>query len=228
MTSYTAIAGTDIDVDSPVTTQLMTLLRDNPIAITEGSSGAPNIQTAAIAANAVTAAKIGSGAVGNTQLAGSAVTAAKLSSALFQTGTSGSFSGSGTATLTATIPTGNIMVTCFLEAVKAVSGTGTPAITFAVSNDAGSSYSAEFALGQDVGTTPMEANGTIRIGSKSGSKPQLIEYMAADEASYVGSTTTGAFVHGRGSSTAINRIRLTVTGLTGAMDTGTIRYLCFG
>jgi hypothetical protein len=117
------------------------------------------------------------------------------------------------------------MVHAFLEAVKAVSGTGTPGITFAVSNDGGSSYSAEYSLGTDPGTTPFEANGTIEIGPKSGSKPQLVKYTSADEASYFILSATGRFVHGRGSSTAINRIRLTVTGLTGVMDTGTIRYL---
>ena len=41
MTSYTAIANGDIDQDSPVTQPLVTALRDNPIAIAEGSSGAP-------------------------------------------------------------------------------------------------------------------------------------------------------------------------------------------
>jgi len=43
MTTYTAIPDTDIDPDSPITTGLMTLLRDNPIAITEGAAGAPSI-----------------------------------------------------------------------------------------------------------------------------------------------------------------------------------------
>lgn len=48
MTTYTSIPNTDIDQDSPVTQPLMTALRDNPIAITEGSSGAPRIVAAAI------------------------------------------------------------------------------------------------------------------------------------------------------------------------------------
>lgn len=53
MTTYTAITAGEIDVDSPITTGLMTKIRDNPIAITEGASGAPKIQTAALAAGAV-------------------------------------------------------------------------------------------------------------------------------------------------------------------------------
>ena len=69
MTTYTAIADTDIDVGSPITTGLMTKLRDNPIAITEGSSGAPNIQTAAIANSAVTTAKIADANVTEAKLA---------------------------------------------------------------------------------------------------------------------------------------------------------------
>jgi len=41
MTTYTAIPNSSVDTDSPVTQDLMTLLRDNPIAISEGASGAP-------------------------------------------------------------------------------------------------------------------------------------------------------------------------------------------
>ena len=48
MTTYTTIPNSDIDQDSPVTQPLMTALRDNPIAITEGSSGAPKIADAAL------------------------------------------------------------------------------------------------------------------------------------------------------------------------------------
>jgi len=58
MTTYTAIADTEIDQDSPVTETLMTKLRNNPIAITEGSSGAPKVQTAAINDAAVTQVKV--------------------------------------------------------------------------------------------------------------------------------------------------------------------------
>ena len=39
--TYTAIPNTDIDVDSPITTGLMTLMRDNPIAIMAKDAGAP-------------------------------------------------------------------------------------------------------------------------------------------------------------------------------------------
>lgn len=48
MTTYTAIPNTSIDIDSPVTQPLMTALRDNPIAISEGSSGAPKVQPEAL------------------------------------------------------------------------------------------------------------------------------------------------------------------------------------
>ena len=43
MTTYTAIPNSDIDPESPITTGLMTLLRDNPIAITERAAGAPTV-----------------------------------------------------------------------------------------------------------------------------------------------------------------------------------------
>lgn len=59
MTTYTTIPDTDIDQDSPVTQPLMTALRDNPIAIAEGSAGAPSIETAAFGSTYYTAGGIG-------------------------------------------------------------------------------------------------------------------------------------------------------------------------
>lgn len=41
MTTFVAIPNGDIDQDSPVTQELFTALRDNPIAISEGATGAP-------------------------------------------------------------------------------------------------------------------------------------------------------------------------------------------
>ncbi len=48
MTTYTAITNSQIDRDSPITEPLMTLLRDNPIAIAEGAVGAPRILSPAL------------------------------------------------------------------------------------------------------------------------------------------------------------------------------------
>lgn len=48
MTTYTTITNAEIDQDSPITQPLMTALRDNPVAITEGAAGAPKIQAAAL------------------------------------------------------------------------------------------------------------------------------------------------------------------------------------
>lgn len=48
MTDYTTVTDSEIDQDSPITQPLLTALRDNPIAITEGASGAPKIQEAAM------------------------------------------------------------------------------------------------------------------------------------------------------------------------------------
>jgi len=83
MTTYTAITAGEIDTDSPITTGLMTKIRDNPIAITEGASGAPKIQTAALeqtgGSEAVTTATIRAGAVGNSELASAAVKQSNLS-----------------------------------------------------------------------------------------------------------------------------------------------------
>ena len=43
MTDYTSIADSQIDPKAPVTSELLTAYRDNPIAIAEGAAGAPKI-----------------------------------------------------------------------------------------------------------------------------------------------------------------------------------------
>lgn len=43
MTDYTNISNVSVEPLAPVTSELMTSLRDNPIAIAEGSVGAPNM-----------------------------------------------------------------------------------------------------------------------------------------------------------------------------------------
>lgn len=73
MTAYTAIPDADIDPESPGTTTLFTRLRNNPIAITEGSSGAPKIQLNAMANDSVGAAQIKTGAVGQWEITANAV-----------------------------------------------------------------------------------------------------------------------------------------------------------
>lgn len=58
MATWNTIQNTEIAVDAPVTSQLMTKVRDNLDAVTEGASGAPKIQTAAYQANSVDQAAI--------------------------------------------------------------------------------------------------------------------------------------------------------------------------
>ena len=43
MAAWTTIPDSDLDPESPITTSLMQALRDNPVAITEGASGAPKV-----------------------------------------------------------------------------------------------------------------------------------------------------------------------------------------
>ncbi|RDH86363.1 MAG: hypothetical protein DIZ78_09340 [endosymbiont of Escarpia spicata] len=81
MTAYNAIPAADIDPDSPLTTSLMTHLRDNPIAISEGSTGAPKNQTASYAAGSVDAAAIAADAVGQSEIAANAVGSGELKTA---------------------------------------------------------------------------------------------------------------------------------------------------
>jgi len=75
MTTYTAIPNGDIDPDSPITTGLVTLLRDNPIAITEGSTGAPKLQTAAYGADSINSAAIANAQIYNAHIHASALIA---------------------------------------------------------------------------------------------------------------------------------------------------------
>jgi len=63
MTTYTAIPNGDIDPESPITTGLMTLLRDNPIAMFEKATGAP-----VLANNYVTQAMIAANTVGRSEI----------------------------------------------------------------------------------------------------------------------------------------------------------------
>lgn len=87
MTTYTAIPDTDIDPESPVTVGLMTLLRDNPLAIQEGDATAPKIANAALvgypwaagsfAANAIAQSDIQASAVGQAELKSSAGTVSR-------------------------------------------------------------------------------------------------------------------------------------------------------
>ena len=93
MTAYTAIADADIDPESPITTTLVTRLRDNPIAISEGTSPAPSIQTAAYASGSVDAAAIGTGEVGQSEIGAAAVGQSEIKN------TSGSVTGVGNFTL---------------------------------------------------------------------------------------------------------------------------------
>lgn len=53
MTAYVTIPNTDVDAESPVDVDLMTALRDNPIAIAEGSVGAPEILGTALQADSI-------------------------------------------------------------------------------------------------------------------------------------------------------------------------------
>ena len=51
MTTYSPIANGSVDAGSPVDESLVTALRDNPIAISEGATNAPRIATIAAEAN---------------------------------------------------------------------------------------------------------------------------------------------------------------------------------
>lgn len=86
--AWVTIPDGDIDPESPIDAPLMAALRDNPIAIAQGLTGAPKVQNAALAglpwtsaqlgSNSVNAAQISGGAVGNSEMANNAVHRAEL------------------------------------------------------------------------------------------------------------------------------------------------------
>lgn len=73
MTTYTAVADSEIDTDSPLTESLFTRLRDNPIAITEGATGSPKITDAAFNTNSINADKLVNNSITASQIAASGV-----------------------------------------------------------------------------------------------------------------------------------------------------------
>jgi len=77
MTAYNTIADSDIDPESPITTTLMTRLRDNAIAIAEGTSPAPPVAMTALETYPFT----------QTDIVDEAVTYAKITNADYTTST---------------------------------------------------------------------------------------------------------------------------------------------
>ena len=61
MADWTPLPNTSVGVGGLPSGTTVTALRDNPVAIAEGASGAPRIQTNAIQDSAVTAAKLATG-----------------------------------------------------------------------------------------------------------------------------------------------------------------------
>lgn len=70
---WTVIPDSDIDPDSPVTTGLMTALRDNTTAQANGDSGAPKNADASFSTNSINGNKLVSNTVGQSQIGSNAV-----------------------------------------------------------------------------------------------------------------------------------------------------------
>jgi len=76
MTTYTAIANSEIDADSPVTTTLMQAMRDNPVAISEGATDAPVVAAGWHPYDMVTVGDGNDGAIYDSAVDGSVATVA--------------------------------------------------------------------------------------------------------------------------------------------------------
>jgi hypothetical protein len=72
MANWTDLSGA-FGLNTVLTSTQMQQLRDNITAVTEGSSGAPNIVTAAVTSGAITTSKIAADAITNTQVADDAI-----------------------------------------------------------------------------------------------------------------------------------------------------------
>ena len=81
MADWTTIPDTTFEPGAPAKGRDMRFLRDNPIAIAEGASGAPRIQAGGIGTGAVTNVKLASNAVTNVKVSNGTLGAEK-----FQTG----------------------------------------------------------------------------------------------------------------------------------------------
>lgn len=85
MTTYNTISDASVSPESCITDQLFQRLTNNPIAITEGSTGAPKVLAPALQTGgtaAVTTATIRDLAVTNSKIATATITVGKLSSAV--------------------------------------------------------------------------------------------------------------------------------------------------
>ena len=78
MPEYQEILDSEVEPEAPLTSSLGVRFRDNPIALANGASGAPRIQTDALNNSAVTTAKINNGAVTQAKLASNATGRAEL------------------------------------------------------------------------------------------------------------------------------------------------------
>ena len=65
MATWTEIPNTSIETDKPIRAVDGRALRDNPIAIAEGASGAPRIKSAGIGAGEVKNVNVGNGEIGS-------------------------------------------------------------------------------------------------------------------------------------------------------------------
>ncbi len=70
---WTSIPNSDIDADSPITTGLMTALRDNVTAQANGDSGAPKNTDASFSTNTINANKLSNSSVTSTQIASNTI-----------------------------------------------------------------------------------------------------------------------------------------------------------
>lgn len=116
--AWTVISDATLEVGKALRALTMRNLRDNIAAVAAGSAGAPQIQTAAIAAGAVTAAKIAAGNVLAANIADGNVTTSKIADGNV---TTGKIATGAVAAWVASLGTGAVGSYAYLKGVSSVS-----------------------------------------------------------------------------------------------------------
>lgn len=84
MATYTTITDGQVDEESPITTSLMTALRDNPTAIAEGASGAPKVMQAALGGDIYGATVLQDYPWGESDIESSSISRTRLKTGLYE------------------------------------------------------------------------------------------------------------------------------------------------
>ena len=139
--------------------------------------------------------------------------------------TGAAFTGEGTATMEASLATGYNELYVYLSGVSANSGTGVPTMSFKLSEDGGITYGTTHTLGAESGgASPFAMVGLINIGMKIPNAFQKVDLQGSGVTNFDGVRDYAGISGKNGDNVGVDYIQITVSGLTGPMYGGTIKY----